>query len=246
MATTANDLITDVLTVIGELGQGQTASPEDGAFCLVRVNAVLDSWSQEEDYIFNRTTVPYALTSNVGVYPIGPTAGAPFNVARPNKIDAARILILVGGVYIGVKDMRLIGYDEYVSYSDKSSTSIVPEVLYYDNAVPNGNLYLFDIPSVPVGTKLELTTWTQLPQFASLATPFVFPPGYYEAIVQALAVAISPGYNKPVDQVTAGRAAQCTQRIKEINRMILRPGAPAPAAPGQQQAQAAQALQSLQ
>lgn len=242
---TALDLVTDVLVTIGELGQGQTASPEDGAYCLLRLNSVLDSLSQEEGYIFNRTITSYALTGGTGTYSIGPTGT--FAGARPTKIDYARILLQVGGQFIGVKDMGIITVERYVSYSDKSSTSIVPEELYYDNAVPNGNLYLFDIPSVVVPTKIELTFWTALQQFASLAAPLVFAPGYYEMVVMILAVAVSPSYNKPVDPVTAGRADTCARRIKEINRMILRPGIPAPvASPGQQQGGTAQALQSLQ
>lgn len=245
---TALDLITDSLILCGEVGAGQSVSPEDGQFCLVRLNAMLDSWSQEEQYIYTRTITPYLLTANVGQYAIGPTAPAPFNTARPNKIDFARILINIGGVFVGQGGqgdgggIRLIDAVEFAGHADKSSTSIVPQELYYEPSVPNGTLHLFDIPSCPLATQLELTAWSQLQQLASLTTVLVFPPGYYEAIALSLAVAISPGYNKPVDPVTAGRAQTCTQRIKEINQRILMPGRVpvsqqgAPQQPGQQQA----------
>lgn len=243
--------MTDSLQTCGELGEGQTPSPEDASYCFTRLNSLLDSWSQDEDFIFTRTITTYGLKQGVFQYAIGPAAPAPFNTARPTKIDFARILIQVGGTYIGVKDLDIIPFERFVDISDKSATSIVPELLYYDNAFPLGNLYLRDTPSVVAPTQLELTVWSQLPQFGSLVAQFSFPPGYYEAIVLALAVAIGPAYNKPLDQVTAGRAAECIQRIKSINKMILRPGLPpaaylpAPPAAGQspQQQAAAQALQ---
>lgn len=230
-SSTGLDLITDVLTTIGELAQGQTPSPEDAIFCQRRLNGALDSMSQEEGYVFTRNISAYDLTPLTGTYVIGPTAAAPFNVARPTKIELARILALVGGQYVGIKEMRIITYAEYVSYSDKTSTSIVPEELYYDNAAPNGNLYLFDIPSA-ANTRLELTTLQQLPQLESLTDTLDFPEGYYEPLVLILGVAVSPAYNKAVDQVTAGRMTTCSDRIKAINRSILFPGIPPQQQPG--------------
>lgn len=240
---TCLDLVTDILQTLGELSQGQTPSPEDASYCFTRVNAVLDSWSQEEGYIYNRSVTGYALTANQPSYSIGLTATAPFNVARPNKIDAARILLSVGGnVNLGVHDLDIIDYAKFVEYADKLASAQVAEALYFDNAFPNGNLFLYPVPKCTVATQLELTAWTQLPQFASLATAFSFPPGYYEAMVTAIGIAISPAYNRPVDPVIAGRADTCTKRIKEINRMILKPGlvpvaqGPTGVQPGQQQA----------
>lgn len=245
---TGLDLVTDILQTIGELGQGQTPSPEDGDYCLRRINGVLGSWSQEQGYIFTRTITPYALVGGTGKYAIGPSAAAPFNTARPNKIDFAQIRIQIGTEYVAQAGpsegggLRLLNAVEYASHADKSSTSIVPEELYYDNAVLLGNLYLFDIPSCPLPTQLELTAWSQLPQLTSLASILVFPEGYYEAMVTAIGIAVSPAYGKPVDPVTASRAQTCTGRIKEINQMILSPGRvpvpqqPAAAQPGQQQA----------
>ncbi len=248
MPLTALDLAADILVTIGETGQGQSISPEDGTYLLTRINAVLDSWSQEELYIFTRTITPYLLTANQGQYAIGPNAAAPFNTARPTKIDFARILIQIGGVYVGQGGqgdgggLRLIDAVQFAGHADQSSTSIVPEELYYEPTVPNGILHLFDIPSCPLNTQLELTAWSALPQLVSLASPLVFPPGYYEALVMAVGVAVSPAYNKPVDQVTASRAQTCTQRIKEMNQRILIPGRVpvsqqgAPQQPGQPQA----------
>jgi hypothetical protein len=245
-------MITDILVTVGELGQGQTPSPEDAQYCLTRTNAVLDSLSQEMGYIYTRTVIPYTLTANTGTYQIGTSAGAPFNTARPTKIDFARILMQVGGVYIGVKDLDIIDVVRYDEYSDKTTAGRVPETLYYDNAFPLGNLNLYPVPTCLVPTQLELTAWLALPQFTSLTDVFVFPPGYYEMLVLIIGVAVSPSYNKPVDQVTAGRAAQYSQRVKDINRMILQPGAPPiPVAPGaqgnpQEAAQVQAALKSLQ
>jgi hypothetical protein len=240
---TCLDLCTDAMILCGELAQGQTPSPEDAQFLFTRINSVLDNLSQDEAWIFSRTIQTYQLTSGIASYAIGPTAPAPFNTPRPNKIDFARILIQIAGAYVGVKDLDIIDYARYVEYSDKTTSGRTAESLYYDNSVLTGNVILYPVPTCAAPTQLELTFWTQLPQFASLVSVFNFPPGYYEALVLLLAVAIMPAYNKPLDQVTIGRAEQCVQRIKTINKMILMPGLP-PAAylppqapPAPQQAQ---------
>lgn len=233
---TALDIATDAAVLIGELAQGQSLSNEDAQFILTRLNALLDSMSQEEAWIYNRTIQPYALTANVASYAVGPTAAAPFNTARPTKIDAAKLKFSLNGGTLQVKDLDIIDYARYVAYSDRAASAQLAESLYYDNAAPNGNLFLFPVPNCLTPTILELTFWTQLQQFASLTTVLAMPQGYYEAIVLALAVAISPAYNKPVDQVTAARAAQTSERIKTINKMILMPGLPPQAYLPQQQA----------
>ncbi len=224
--STALDVITQALWDIGELAQGQSPSPEDAQYCLGRLNLFMDMLSQDEAFIYTRSTAAYQLSVGVGAYQIGPTAASPFNVARPTKIDLARILALVAGQYVGVKVLDIINYKTYVQYSDKTSTSIIPETLYYDNAAPNGTLYLFDLPSSGF-TKLELTSWVQLPQF-TLTTVINLPQGYPELLVSGLSVSIAPGYSKTVDPVIVARAMQASQAIKNINRMILSPGMPSP------------------
>ena len=240
--STCLDLVTDALIMTGDLAQGQSPSPEDAQFLFTRLNAILDSLSQDGAYIFTRTITPYALTPNVQNYAIGPTATPPFNTARPTKIDAARILVtLAGNANLSVKDLDIIDYAKYLEISDRTASAQIPEEIYFDNAVPNANVFLFPVPTCLAATQLELTVWSQLPQFASLTSQFVFPPGYYEMLVLVLAIAISPAYNKQVDPVTAGRADTCTKRIKEINQMILRPGlVPVAQGPGGVQPGAAQ------
>lgn len=243
---TTLDLITDALVTIGEVSQGQTISPEDAAYCFTRTNAVLDSLSQEIGYIFNRSITPYALIPNQPSYAIGPTAPAPFNTARPTKIDAAQILLNVGGNNsLSVKDLDIIDYAQYVEFSDKKASAQVAEKLYFDAAMPNGNLFLYPVPTCIVATQLELTVWAQLQQLPSLTTVLQFPPGYYEMLVLVIGVAISPAYDKPVDPTTAGRADTCTKRIKSINELILAPGR-TPVAQGGAPAQGQQQPPALQ
>lgn len=169
-------------------------------------------------FIYNLGSASYALTANSGVYPIGPTAPAPFNVPRPTKINAATILVLVNGVYVSVKDLKLITVDQFQTLSDPSATANIPELLYCDFAYPNANLNLYPRPSVGAGTKLQLTAWSPLPQFANLAAVYAFPPGYYQGLLWNLVVEMGPGYNKPANEATAAKALEGIAAIHEINR----------------------------
>lgn len=216
--STALDLITDALETLGEAGVGEPISPEDGAYGLLHLNNMLDSWSTRRLFIFNVGIAAYGLTANIGVYPIGPTAAAPFNVVRPTKINAARILALINGVYVGVKDLSILTVDQFQELSDPTATANVPEMLYCDFAYPNANLNLYPRPAVGVGTQLELSTWTSLMQFATLQTTYSFPPGYWNALMWNLVVELGPGYNKPADSATAAKALEYMKTIQEINR----------------------------
>ncbi len=216
--SSALDLITDALVTLGECGVGEPISAEDGAYGLLRLNEMLESWSIRRLFVFNLALASYALTADQAAYPIGPTAAAPFNVPRPTKINAANILVLVNGVYVSVKDLNLLTLDQFQALSDPTATANVPEMLYCDFAWPNANLNLYPAPLVGAATKLRLSTWSPLAQFTTLQTVYSFPPGYYQGILWNLVVELGPGYNKPANEAQAAKALEYMKTIQDINR----------------------------
>lgn len=237
MPSTARDLIQDALETLGEMGVGEPMSAEDAAYGLLRLNQLLDSWSTRRLFVYTINIASYPLIASNPDYQIGP--GGVFVAARPLRIDAARILLLTGGHYVGVKDLDMLTQAEYVELSDKQATALIPEKLYNDGSYPNSTLSLYPAPTCAVPSKLELSTWTALPQFATLLTAFSFPPGYYSALLWSLVVELGPAYNKPPNEAQAAKALEAMAAIQNLNRltgmadMATQPANPQQAAAGQ-------------
>jgi hypothetical protein len=219
---TALDLITDSLTQLGEYAPGEPLSPEDANLGLTRLNGILDQWSVEKLLIFNIGIAKYTLSANVGTYTIGQGGGASFNAPRPIKIEQARIFLAVSGVDVAVKKLRKFSEAEWTEVSDPSaSTALIPEVFYFDSAYPNGTLYIYPRPICSVATKVELSTWSALTQFATIADIVAFPPGYYNAVMYNLALQLGPAFNRQPDQLTAAKAAEGIEMIRRHNAEVM-------------------------
>jgi hypothetical protein len=214
--SSALDLITDALVTLGECGVGEPISAEDGAYGLLRLNSLLESWSIRRLFIFNVGIASYPLIASNPNYQIGP--GGVFVAPRPLRIDAARILLNVNNNYVGVKDLKILTLQQFVELSDKLATAAIPEKLYNDGAYPNSTLSLYPAPTCVIPSKLELSTWSPLPQFADLLTSYSFPPGYYDALVWSMVVELGPGYNKPPSEAQAAKALEYMKAIQDINR----------------------------
>lgn len=215
MPDTFADLALDSMVTIGEVGAGEPLSPEDQAYCLRRYNGMIDSWSIDRSYLLGETIAAYPLSAKT-TFNMGPS-GTDITALRPAQISAANILILFNGVYVSVKTLRIVTAGEWQSISDETSSGNIPEILYCDFAFPNVNLNLNPAPKAAVGTKIELRTWSALTQIAAVNTVLGLAPGYYEAMMTNLGVAILDAYNKPVPPVLASRASDTLARVKALN-----------------------------
>lgn len=209
------DLATDAMTRIGELGQGETMSPEDANFCLTVCNSMLDIWSTQRDMIFTVTNLTENLTANTQDYTIGPS-GATFTNARPILIQTAAMVM--PGTTVR-EPMSILTSKMWSALKEKGLVGVLPDKIYLDQGYPNAGFHVHPIPSGVI--EIDLYYWGELTQFASITTTFSFPPGYYECMVQNLALRIMPGYGKVPDQVTAEAAAASLANIKAINAQIL-------------------------
>jgi len=211
---TALDLITDALVTIGELGQGQTLSAEDGQYCLTRLNALLDTWSTERLSLYTVAKVTGLLVPAQQDYTIGLTAPAPFNVARPALIQTASIII--AGITI---PMNVATSKQWSAIKEKALTGVLPTDVYLDQGYPLAGLHVHPIPSgTPI---LEMYVWNVLAQLAGVSATFDFPPGYYSAVMYNLALEISPGYTKEPNPAIVAMAAQKKAAIQTLNAQIL-------------------------
>jgi hypothetical protein len=185
---TGQQIITRAVTALNIIDDGGSISASESAGLLIELNAMVDAWSCEETLIPSVSTAQYQLTANQNPYPIGPAAVAPFNVARPVRIDSAYLVSTVGSGN-NRNDLRLVGSKEYFAHNDLSASATGADELYADWADSETgamNLYLYPVPTCPTVTKLELQTWNAIQAFA-LGVNQNLPNGYEDAIVYALA-----------------------------------------------------------
>lgn len=242
---TGQQVINNALTSLNILDAGGSPSASESADLLAEFNRMLDAWSAEETLIPSISTASYALTANQNPYPIGPAASAPFNVARPVRIDQAVLISTVGSGKTR-KQLHIVGSTQYFSHGDLAAAATTADELYADYADSSTgamSIYLFPVPSCPTATALEIETWNAIAAFA-LATNQNLPPSYEDAITQGLAYRCLTRYGAAVNQETAQIVTQlgvgAKDRVVELNvkNRVLNPQLAPPSQAAKEQAQA--------
>lgn len=218
----AQTLINNALVNLGVLDQGGTPSVSDSNEAFTRLNYLLGQWRIQQRFIYEVAFAQYALTANQGAYPIGPTATAPFAVARPNFIVQAYIALTVSGdVVTFVLDP--LTAQEFNNLADLTATAKVPQKVYYDRASPNGTINLYPRPLCAVATYIQLLTWVQISNFSNLAATVDLPDGYPEAISNALGLRLCNmfGITGPQLDLMSALAKQAEDSITGLNIQAL-------------------------
>lgn len=219
---TGQTLINNSLTALNILDPGGTPSASESLDLLAELNVFVEAWSTDETLIPSISTAQFLLTANQNPYPMGPTATAPFNVARPVRIDQA-VLVSTVGAGTTRKPLRIVGSKTYFAHGDVAAAATTADELYadwQDSATGAMSLYLFPVPSCPTVTKLELETWNAIAAFA-LGTNQNLPPGYQDAIQQALSYRALTRYGAAVNpetaQIVTDLGKQAKMRIQKLN-----------------------------
>ena len=251
---TGQQIINNSLTALNILDAGGSPSASESADLLTELNVMLDAWATDNTLVPSISTAQYALTAAQNPYPMGPAATAPFNVARPVRIDQA-VLVSTVGSGKSRKQLRIVGSTQYFSHGDLAAAATTADELYADysdSATGAMNLYLFPVPSCPTVTNLELETWNPIAAFATLATSQNLPNGYQDAIQQGLSYRFLSRYGAVVNQATAQLVTQlgvgAKDRIVALNvkNRVLDPSLAPPSTAQREQAQAQQPQQQGQ
>jgi hypothetical protein len=139
--------------------------------------------------------------------------------ARPVRIDQAALVSTVGAGTTR-KPLKIVGSKTYFGHGDLAAAATTADEIYPDWAEGLMQVYLFPVPSCPTATKLELETWNAIAAFA-LGTNQALPPGYQDAIQQALAYRCLTRYGAAVNpetaQIVTDLGKQAKQRVQELN-----------------------------
>lgn len=217
---TAQSIANQCWVDLGVGSPGEIPSASESTNMLAKLNQLIDSYSGSRDMIYEIALARYALTANVGSYAIGLTAGAPFNVARPVKVETASIVLTgigVSGVTFPIK--KIVTEEVWAAIPDRGAAGTVPDTLYVDPSVPNAALNLHPIPICVSATSLELGTWTAVQQFALLTSNLNLPPAYLRMLTLALEIEVGPTYGQVNPVILQQRATQLKEAVAIVRAL---------------------------
>ena len=219
--STAADIFSDSLSDIGQLGIGQSASPEQLSQALRFCNRWIAKLSAQRLMLPSVPSNPYVLTPNLQDYVLGPTAAGPgsFVASRPTFIESAQIQGPGSAMTLG---LSLLDRTKWGAIRDKGaicSANGLPQDIWIEYNYPNINFHLWTIPSS--AATILLAAWVPLQQFATIFDTLNFPPEYETAIQKNLSVELCGAYDMAVPPQIAQQAADGLIQIQRINAQSL-------------------------
>ena len=211
MATTAGDIITGALRLIGVVAEGESPSPESAADALSAMNQMIESWNTERLAVFSTQDQVFSWPASTISRTLGPTGNFVGN--RPILVDDSTYFKdPTTGVSYGLK---LINQQQYNGIALKTVTSTYPQVMWVNMTFPNIDMYIYPVPTRVL--EFHFVSVQELTQPAVLATPILFPPGYFRCFRYNLACELAPEFGvEPSRQVS--RIAMTSKRnLKRIN-----------------------------
>lgn len=208
---TAQDIINSSLRLIRVLEDGETPDASQSTDALNVLNDMLEEWTITKYLTPQYLTENFDLVAGQSSYTIGDSAN--FNTTRPVRIEAAYIRD-------GSNDypVKLVNYDEWNKITDKSTSTNLPRVMYYDTSFANGTINLYPEPSDST-VDLYITSWKPFATVSTLLSTVSLPPGYSKAIRYNLALDLAPEYGMTVDAALMRQAENTKAALKTLNSL---------------------------
>ena len=203
------DLIKSSLRMIQQLGPGRTAGAAELVDAQLVLNSTIDALNADRLNIYTISQATYSLTGGKQQYTIG--SGGDFNATRPQKIDAAN-LILTGNLR---QPLKLLTDQQYASIKLLTVQSTLPLYLYNDGNFPLSTLNLWPVPTNAL--QLELWTWQLLTAVTDTSQTVSLPPGYTDFLRTRLAVRLAAEWGKPLRPDVVELARQAEANVQRAN-----------------------------
>ena len=219
--TTARDLITSSLRLIGVVHKSEPITADEAVDALEVLNDLLASWATDSLMVYSRSWETFPLTAGVAEYTMG--VGGTFNTVRPTQIISAYIRL--SGSNIDYPLYQLVD-DQYALYiAQKNLQSNIPEYFNFDNAYPLAKIRIWQVPST--ACDIHMQSEKQVLDVPTLDTVIDLPPGWKKAIRFNLAKDLAPEYSiQPPPEVieqAAGSKALLMQQVLKNRPLTFMP-----------------------
>lgn len=217
--TTALEIINLAQKACGNLGVGQVLLAEDTQESLRILNMMLAQWNRSRWLVHHLVDTAFACTGAIS-YTVG--LGGNFNIARPDRLEAAYIrqTNIASPNQIDYPLNILESREDYSLISMKQLQASPSYCIFYDAAYPLGNVFPYPVPSNQF--ELHLITKSPLTTFSAVSGTVNFPPEYEEVLWTNLAVRLATIYQLQLspDVVALAKAGRST--LRKANAQISR------------------------
>ena len=185
---------------------------------LIFLNQLVDYWSARACYAWTTTFATFNLTPGHQPHLIGPGLTTPDFAAaqRPVRIHSASLVLTGTGSNVD-QPLNIRDADWWSAQRVKGLQSSIPTDLYYEPDVPNGQLWLWPIPSAAYPLRLE--SMVVLQQFATITDQFIAPPAYLRAVTLTLAEELSDVWGTTAPPGLAARAMKARDAVQSNNNL---------------------------
>jgi len=212
------EIITQSLKKAGVLGVGQTANAEDTNDAFLDLNDMIAQWRRKRWLVWTLVDISKVSTGAVS-YTVG--AGMDFDVARPDRLEAAFLRQLLGAPNNVDYPLEIIESREIYNDIALKQLASFPSYVYYDSAYPTGVLYPWPVPQADI-YEIHLSLKVDLPAFATLVQDVNMPPEYVAALKYNLAIRMRQAYQLPIDRSLVALADEALNVIRGANTQISR------------------------
>lgn len=225
-----SDIIYHAYRALGQLGAPQRiVSPEETIDGIAVLNFLTESWNIERLMIPALQRITYLLVANQQQYQIGPTA-SDFLAERPSRLEYASVIISTGYDSPFERQLFILPPGLWQQVQKKGIVDPLPRAVYYDKDFPNGNIFVWPIPSLVM--QICLYTWKVIPSFASETDAVVLAPGYFRALYLNTAVELAARYpHLKISDFTVKEAAVAKQAVMVLNSDLFPGETPAASGP---------------
>lgn len=193
ITVTAAAILSAALKEIGALAAGEQISNDDAADILQKLQRLIDRFNAKRTMIYNVNFSRFTLVPNTQPITIGP--GAQFNMNQ-RPVEIMSMSLILNGTTPAEVEIPINVRDDawWADQRVKNLTSTLPTDCYYSPDWPNGNLYLWPVPTQVNDIRIE--SRVVLTEIASMAQAFSMPPGYWDGIVYSLAESLCPMFER--------------------------------------------------
>lgn len=215
---TAHDLITASLKSIGVIAAGETASAEDAADGLSRLNDLMDAFSTERLTIYEVVRTTKTLTAGTASYSI--RSGGDINIVRPVWIERAGLIQDINADPQTEQPIRVLTDQEWARVAQKDFDSTYVQGIYYTHGWSAGErslIYVYPVPTTSTTALVLYTPGVATGEFADLTTDYTFPQGYRRFFRTALALELAPEFAAPISPELREQARDARANVKRAN-----------------------------